>query len=164
MERAEFERLVVEALDGIPDEFARYLENVTVVIEDEPSAELLRSLGLDPGRETLYGLYQGTPLPGRRYDHVGLPDHVAIFAGPLMRQYPTAGDLRRQVRRTVVRAPRPALGILKIDFHRDGRHGGRFDARARLGRPYGLPLPAVGIARRLGRKRRFAGRRRARRL
>ena len=102
MERAEFERLVVEALDGIPDEFARYLENVTVVIEDEPSAELLRSLGLDPGRETLYGLYQGTPLPGRRYDHVGLPDHVAIFAGPLMRQYPTAGELRRQVRRTVV--------------------------------------------------------------
>src|SRR5438552_483829 len=84
MERAEFERLVVEALDGIPDEFASYLENVTVVIEDEPSAELLRSLGLDPGRETLYGLYPGTPLPGRRYDQLRLPDHVASLAGPLL--------------------------------------------------------------------------------
>src|SRR5947207_12938034 len=102
MNRAEFERLVVEALDGIPDEFARYLENVTMVIEDEPSAELLRSLGLDPRRDTLYGLYQGTPLPDRPYDFVGLPDRVAIFAGPLMRGHRTAPQLRRQVRQTVV--------------------------------------------------------------
>src|ERR1051326_4335689 len=102
MDRAEFERLVVEALDGIPDEFARHLENVTVVIEDEPSAEQLRSLGLDPRRDTLYGLYQGTPLPGRAHDFAGLPDRVAIFAGPLMRDCGNARELRREVRRTVV--------------------------------------------------------------
>ena len=102
MERAEFERLVVEALDGIPDEFARHLQNVALSIEDEPSAELLQSLGLDPRRDTLYGLYQGTPLPGRPHDFVGLPDRVAIFAGPLMRACPTARALRREVRRTVV--------------------------------------------------------------
>src|SRR5437899_9842484 len=102
MDHAEFERLVVEALDAIPDEFARYLENVTVVIEDEPSAKQLRSLGLDPRRDTLYGLYQGTPLPGRAYDFVGLPDRVSIFAGPLIRNHRTANELRRQVRQTVV--------------------------------------------------------------
>ena len=102
MERAEFERLVVEALDGIPDEFARYLKNVAVVIEDEPSAELLRSVGLDPRRETLYGLYQGTPLPHRPHDFGGLPDRVSIFSGPLIRDYRTPHELRRQVRRTVM--------------------------------------------------------------
>src|SRR6266404_2306907 len=102
MDHAEFERLVVEALAAIPDEFGRYLENVTVVIEDEPSAEQLRSLGLDPRRDTLYGLYQGTPLPGRAYDFVGLPDRVSIFAGPLMRDYRTAHELGRQIRQTVM--------------------------------------------------------------
>jgi predicted Zn-dependent protease with MMP-like domain len=102
MDRAEFERLVAEALDGIPHEFARHLENVTILIEDEPSAEQLQSVGLDPRRETLYGLYQGTPLPGRPYDFAGLPDHVTIFARPLMRDYRSADELRRQVQRTVV--------------------------------------------------------------
>ena len=102
MDRAEFERLVAEALDGIPEEFARYLENITVLIEDEPSLDLLRSLGLDPRRDTLYGLYQGTPLPRRPHDFAALPDHVSIFAGPLMRAFPKADELRRQVRRTVV--------------------------------------------------------------
>jgi predicted Zn-dependent protease with MMP-like domain len=102
MDRAEFERLVGEALDGIPAEFARYLENVVVVIEEEPSATLLRGLGLDPRRETLYGLYQGTPLPARPHDFAGLPDRITIFAGPLLRHCTTPDALRGQVRATVV--------------------------------------------------------------
>jgi predicted Zn-dependent protease with MMP-like domain len=102
MERAEFERLVGEAVDGIPEEFGRYLENVVVVIEEEPSAALLRSLRLDPRRDTLYGLYQGTPLPARSHDFASLPDRITIFAGPLVRHCPTPDALRRQVRTTVV--------------------------------------------------------------
>ena len=102
MDRAVFEALVVEALEGIPEEFARYLENVTVLIEEEPSAELLRGVGLDPRRDTLYGLYQGTPLPGRPHDFAALPDRITIFAGPLRRDCPSAGELRHQVLATVV--------------------------------------------------------------
>jgi predicted Zn-dependent protease with MMP-like domain len=102
MDRAEFERVVEEAIDGIPEEFARYLHNVVVVIEDEPSAALLRSLRLDPRRDTLYGLYQGTPLPARPHDFAALPDRITIFAGPLLRHCPTADSLRHQVRVTVV--------------------------------------------------------------
>ena len=102
MERTEFDRLVGEALDGIPEEFARYLENVVVVIEEEPSPGLLRSLRLDPRRDTLYGLYQGTPLPARPHDFAALPDRITIFAGPLLRHCPTPDALKRQVRSTVV--------------------------------------------------------------
>jgi len=102
MDRAAFEALVVEALEGIPEEFARYLENVTVLIEEEPSAELLRGVGLDPRRDTLYGLYQGTPLPGRTHDFAALPDRITIFAGPLLRNCPTHAALRQQIRKTVM--------------------------------------------------------------
>jgi predicted Zn-dependent protease with MMP-like domain len=102
MDRSEFERLVGEALDGIPGEFARHLENVVIVIEEEPSVDLVRQLGLDPRRDTLFGLYQGTPLPGRPHDFAALPDRITIFAGPLLRHCATPDALRRQVRATVV--------------------------------------------------------------
>ena len=65
MERAEFETLVAEALDGIPEEFARYLENVSVVVEDEPDDE------------GLYGLYQGVPLSERSHDFAALEGYMA---------------------------------------------------------------------------------------
>ena len=103
MERAEFERIVEEALSRIPEAFARYLDNVVVLIEEEPSERMLRELGLDPRRETLYGLYQGTPLPARPHDFAGaLPDRITIFAGPLLRHCPTPDALRQQVTATVV--------------------------------------------------------------
>ena len=102
MDRPEFERLVAEALDAIPEEFARYLENVAVVIEDEPSPAVLRELGMEPRRDALYGLYQGTPLPDRPHDFAGMPDHITIFAGPLQRDFRTRATLRQQVCATVV--------------------------------------------------------------
>ena len=102
MERAAFEQLVAEVLDSIPYEFARYLENVSVVIEEEPSLALLHELGLDPRRDTLYGLYQGTPLSARPHDFAGLPDRITIFSGPLVRDCITRAELRRQIRATVV--------------------------------------------------------------
>ena len=103
MERAEFEGLVADALDGIPAEFAPYLHNVAVVIEDEPAPGLLRDLGLDAQRHTLYGVYQGVPLDSRPHDFAGqLPDRITIFAGPLLRRYRTPAELRRQVQTTVI--------------------------------------------------------------
>jgi predicted Zn-dependent protease with MMP-like domain len=102
MTRADVDRLVAEALDTIPDEFARYLRNVAVVIEEEPSEALLREMGLDPRQDTLYGLFRGVPLPERPHDFAALPDHITIFAGPLLRDCPSPRRLRRQVRLTVV--------------------------------------------------------------
>ena len=101
-ERGEFARLVEEALDAIPAEFARYLDNVSVVVEEEPTRALLRELGLDPRRDTLYGVYQGVPLPERSHDFTGLPDRIVLFAGPLARDFPTRARLRREIAATVV--------------------------------------------------------------
>ena len=102
MEGREFDRLVADALDDVPHEFARYLANVTVVVEEEPAPELMHDLGMDPRRDTLYGLYHGTPLSGRPHDFAGLPDRITIFAGPLQRDCRSPAELRRQVRATVV--------------------------------------------------------------
>lgn len=103
MTREEFEELVRDALDELPDEFAQRLENVEVVIEDEPDRRLLRSLGMDPRRETLFGLYQGVPLHERGSNYGGvLPDKITIFYGPLLRACGTPERIRAQVRTTVI--------------------------------------------------------------
>jgi predicted Zn-dependent protease with MMP-like domain len=98
---AEFARLVEDALAAIPEEFTARLENVAVVIEDEPSPALLRDLGMDPA-DTLYGLYEGTPLTERAHDFAALPDRITLFRGPLCRDFPRPARLRREIARTLV--------------------------------------------------------------
>jgi predicted Zn-dependent protease with MMP-like domain len=84
MTRARFQSLVEEAIDTIPRRFARHVRNLAVVIEDEPSDELLEELELDPSSDTLLGLYQGTPLPDRGWGYGNtLPDRITLFQGPI---------------------------------------------------------------------------------
>ena len=103
MDRTQFEELVRESLDDLPEEFARRIENLAVVVEDEPDAELMRALGFNPRRDTLFGLYQGVPLPhrGASYGNV-LPDKISIYYRPLLRHCHTPEQVRRQVRTTVI--------------------------------------------------------------
>jgi predicted Zn-dependent protease with MMP-like domain len=99
--RGEFERMVGDALDEIPDALASQLENVAVVVEDWPSREQLARLG--PGH-TLLGLYEGVPLTVRgplSYSGVA-PDRITIFQGPLSRRARDVDELAAQVRVTVL--------------------------------------------------------------
>ncbi|MBO8190614.1 metallopeptidase family protein [Streptomyces oryzae] len=76
MTREEFEELVAEALDRIPPELTRLMDNVAVFVEDEPPAS-------DP---ELLGLYEGTPLTERGEWYAGvLPDRITIYRGPTLR-------------------------------------------------------------------------------
>jgi len=103
MDRSRFEELVVEALDDLPKKFAKRIENVEIVVEDEPSSSQLRQLGLDPRRETLFGLYQGVPLSQRGTSYgMTLPDKITIFYRPLVRTFHSPDAIRREVTRTVV--------------------------------------------------------------
>jgi predicted Zn-dependent protease with MMP-like domain len=120
MTRAEFERLVDQAVAEIPEEFHRYLENVTVIVEDEPSRELLASLGLDPVRDTLFGCYQGLPYSKRPHDYAGMPDHISIFMGPLVRAYATRARLEQQIRTTVVHEIAHFFGLSEKRIRRLG--------------------------------------------
>jgi predicted Zn-dependent protease with MMP-like domain len=77
--RAAFERLVVEAITLIPRRFRREMKNIALVVEDEPSAELLEEMEIEPP-DSLYGLYQGTPLPERTWAFGNaLPDCITLF-------------------------------------------------------------------------------------
>jgi predicted Zn-dependent protease with MMP-like domain len=86
MTRARFEQLVQDALDSIPSRFRKAIHNVAIVVEDEPSADVLQEMEIEPP-DTLFGLYQGTPLTERRWDYGNtLPDRVTLFQGPIERE------------------------------------------------------------------------------
>ena len=74
-----FRELVEEAIDTIPAKFAREVKNLAIVIEDEPSRELLDELEMDPDEDVLLGLYQGTPLTERAQYGNQLPDRITLF-------------------------------------------------------------------------------------
>lgn len=78
-----FRELVEEAIDSIPERFARHVRNVGFIIEDEPSDELLDEMEVEDG-DTLMGLYHGTPLTERHWDHGNqLPDRILLFQSPI---------------------------------------------------------------------------------
>lgn len=98
---ASFELLVEHALDGLPDEIRRLLENVAVVVEDEPTPEQL-SLGGAPADESLYGLYEGTPAVVYGADWAPFPNKISLFRLPLEEDFADPIELAREVRRTVI--------------------------------------------------------------
>jgi len=97
----EFERLVEEALATLPPQFARLVENVSIVVEEEPSEEDLDALE-DSGDELL-GIYRGVALTQRTHDMLPmLPDQIAIFRGPINRITRTRGEAIDEIRDTVI--------------------------------------------------------------
>ena len=101
LSRAAFERLVEEALDGLPPQFAELLENVAVVVEEEPDPQVLAEMGMDD-EEELMGLYLGVPLTARDSQYQALPDRVAIYRGPVLRCCGSRREVVREVRDTVI--------------------------------------------------------------
>ncbi len=83
MTRARFERLVADALETMPQSFRQAVRNVVVIVEDAPAPELLDDVGIDPP-DTLFGLYEGVPLPERDWTHANaLPDRITLFQKPI---------------------------------------------------------------------------------
>ena len=83
MTREAFTRLVEEALTEIPPRFRREMKNVAVVVEEEPPAHVLEEMEIEPD-DSLFGLYQGTPLPERSWGHGNtLPDRISIYQRPI---------------------------------------------------------------------------------
>ena len=99
-----FEAIVEKALLRLPPEWVERLDNVTIVIEDEPDAEGLAELGLDTDNTAhdLLGLYQGTPLSLRETGSWDLPDRIVIFRGPTLREARCRADIDQIVRETLL--------------------------------------------------------------
>jgi predicted Zn-dependent protease with MMP-like domain len=96
----QFEHLVEAAIDGLPEPLQRLLARVAIVIADEPTREQRREQRLAPD-ETLYGLYDGTPLVAWGADEVPFPNKITLFRVPLEADYPDARELAAEVRRTL---------------------------------------------------------------
>ncbi|MGH2559853.1 MAG: metallopeptidase family protein [Thermomicrobiales bacterium] len=106
--RRRFERLVAHALRDLPDAVQRMLNNVAVVVEDQPSSEHLAEMDGD----TLFGLYQGVPLTerGSGYSMV-LPDKITIFRRSIEEACSTPRQIENEVRITVIHELAHHLGI-----------------------------------------------------
>ncbi len=74
-----FDQLVADAIDSLPDEFTSRLNNVGVVVEDEPRPDQVAPEG------TLLGLYEGVPQTKRGDYAWAMPDKITIFRGPITR-------------------------------------------------------------------------------
>lgn len=102
MTRRKFEALVAEAITLIPRRFRDAMRNVAVVVEDEPSADLLEEMEIPEG-DTLFGLYQGTPLPDRRWDYGNtLPDRIVIYQWPIEDACDTEDEIVGTIGETVI--------------------------------------------------------------
>jgi predicted Zn-dependent protease with MMP-like domain len=78
MDRSSFEILVQNSLEKLPRKFKKKLANISVVVEDLPSRELLNDMGIRAGK--LLGLYQGVPLTQRGWNYGNmLPDRIVIY-------------------------------------------------------------------------------------
>jgi predicted Zn-dependent protease with MMP-like domain len=117
--RPSFEDLVEQALADIPEPFARHLESVAIVIDDEPTRAQLRENGLRPD-QTLYGLYEGVPLVEYAADWAAMPNKITLFRLPLEEDFPDPDELAEEVTRTVVHELAHHLGIDDRRLHELG--------------------------------------------
>jgi predicted Zn-dependent protease with MMP-like domain len=102
MTRAAFERLVAEAVTLIPARFRREMKNLALVVEEEPSAELLEEMEIEPP-DSLYGLYQGTPLPERTWGFGNaLPDRITLFQRPIEEDCEDEDEIRVVIGETLI--------------------------------------------------------------
>jgi predicted Zn-dependent protease with MMP-like domain len=121
MQSDDFIQLVEEALDGLPPEFGRYLDNVEILVEDAPTADHLRAVDLGPD-DVLYGSYEGVPLTERTSLDLGDPAIIILFQQPLEQDFPDPDDLRDQVRRTVLHEVAHHFGISDDRLHELGAY------------------------------------------
>ena len=111
MTRERFESLVAEALDQVPAELSALIDNVVVLVEDEPPAD-------DPD---LLGFYDGTPLTQRDSTYAGvLPDRITIYRNPTLDMCASEEEVVQEVNITVVHEIAHHFGIDDARLHELG--------------------------------------------
>jgi len=114
-----FDELVGIALDAIPEPFAAALDEVAIVVADEPTVEQRRENGIGPD-EDLYGLYEGVPRTEWGADWAAIPNRITLFRLPLEADFADPDDLADEVWLTVVHELAHHLGIDDDRLHELG--------------------------------------------
>lgn len=103
----DFDAVIDDVLDRLPDAFAEQLGSVAIVVEDEPTPEQLTSVGA----WGLFGLYQGVPRTRFGVDNVPIPSKITLFRGPLTRSNPGPERLTKAIEETLLHEIAHHLGI-----------------------------------------------------
>jgi predicted Zn-dependent protease with MMP-like domain len=120
LSREAFETLVDEAINSLPDEVQRWLDNVAIVVADRPSPEQQARTGLGPGG-LLFGLYEGVPKTKRGVTYgEAVPDKILIYQRPIELVCRTPAQVRDQVRRTVLHEIGHHLGMDEEELEDSG--------------------------------------------
>ena len=101
MDRVKFENLVDQAIRELPAEFRKKLKNVVVIVEDRPSEEFLDEMEI-PSGDTLFGLYEGTPLTERGFDTPLHPDRIWVFQRPIEEECESDEEIMEEIKTTIV--------------------------------------------------------------
>lgn len=117
MDDEKFRELVGEAIDSLPLEFRKRLNNVAVVVEDVPSVQQLRKLRIPPW-SLLFGLYEGIPQTRRGSYSGALPDKITIFKNSIEKVARSDEEIKAQVRTTVIHEIGHHFGLLDEDLRR----------------------------------------------
>jgi predicted Zn-dependent protease with MMP-like domain len=129
VDNEQFDRAVTDALRSIPRRFRRAMSNIAIIVEDEPAPELLRELDITPPG-TLFGLYQGTPLTERGWDHGNvLPDRILIFRGPHERSAASHEDLTVAIAETLIHEIGHHFGLSEEEIQEIEEHYWHRNAR-----------------------------------
>lgn len=115
MDDNQFRKLVEEALDNLPKEFAKRLNNVSVVVEDFPNLYQLKRSKLSPG-VLLLGLYEGVPQTKRGLYYSAVPDKITIFKNSIESIANTPEDIKAQVTQTVIHEIGHHFGLSDADM------------------------------------------------
>jgi predicted Zn-dependent protease with MMP-like domain len=118
--RAEFEKLVAQTAESLPEHFLKRLENVDVVVEDEPTAEDLELAGVERDG-TLLGLYHGVPQSQRGpwYGNI-LPDRIVIYQRPIEAVARDRREIRKEIRITLMHEIGHHFGLAEDDLAEAG--------------------------------------------
>ena len=117
MNEKRFRKLVGEAIDSLPSEFLKRLNNVAVVVEDTPSLQQLRKLRFPPWA-LLFGLYEGVPQTKRGSYSGVLPDKITIFKNSIEKVARSGEEIKAQVRATIIHEIGHHFGLSDEDLRR----------------------------------------------
>lgn len=128
--RRVFDAILDRQVEALPDHVAAVMEEMPLIVEDEPSGELLASMGMDAAGGDLCGLHEGVPITERSVEDTGLmPSQMMLFRGPIVRlagyrvvagQPINRPELQRQIRITLLHEIGHHFGLDEDDLDRLG--------------------------------------------
>lgn len=112
-----FQQLIDDAFDSLPKEHRDNVRNVAILYEDYPTEEQRQRLNLQPN-QTLFGLYEGTPLSQRQGMTHLIPDRITLFKGPILMVSHDMRALKEQIRHTLWHEVAHYYGLDHDDIHK----------------------------------------------